>query len=249
MNDVNEGWIALYRVLLSKPIWNKATAEQKVVLITLLLMANHKESEWNWKGEKFSVLPGQFVCSLNSIIKKAGKGISIQNVRSSLALFKKLEFSTYKSTKEGRLITICNWDSYQIKLTEGQQSTQPTGNKGATTNKNVRILEEEISVIFEDFRQQFPGTKRGLKTEFDNFTTKNKPEIVEFLLPALNKEKHHRESLQKLAKFIPPWKNLSTWINQKCWEQEFSEASEQQSAKLKSQQSEIPSTDRKYKAI
>lgn len=221
MNDVNEGWIALYRALLSKPIWKKATAEQKVVLITLLLMANHKESEWNWKGEKFSVLPGQFVCSLNSIIKKAGKGISIQNVRSSLALFKKLEFSTYKSTKEGRLITICNWDSYQIKLTEGQQSTQPTGNKGATTNKNDKKEKNNISVIFEDFRQQFPGTKRGLDLEIDNFLKKNKPETVELLSPALQIEIIHREKLIQTNQFVPEWKNLTTWINKKCWTQEF----------------------------
>ena len=57
---------------------------------------------------------------------------------------------------------------------------------------------------------------------------KNNPEVVYLLLPALEKEKQNRAKLEQQKKydskiFIPSWKNLSTWINQKCWEQEFSE--------------------------
>ena len=35
------GWIVLHRKLLDKPIWFESTAEQKVILITLLLMAKY----------------------------------------------------------------------------------------------------------------------------------------------------------------------------------------------------------------
>ena len=123
-------------MLIEKPIWLRSTPEQKAVLITIMCLANHKENEWEWKGEKFNVLPGQFVTSLESIRLKTGLGISIQNVRSSLSRFKKLQFLTYESTKMGRVISICNWGEYQPEEKVAQQRTQQRGNKGATTNKN-----------------------------------------------------------------------------------------------------------------
>ena len=100
-------------------------------------MANHKQNEWVWKGKKFKVNAGQFVTSLESIAKKSGKGISIQNIRTALAYFEKLGFLINKSTKMGRLITIVNWESYQLNEIN-QQRNQPLPNKELTLNNNER---------------------------------------------------------------------------------------------------------------
>ncbi len=151
-----KGWIKLHRILKEKPIWKQSTPEQKTVLITLLLMANHDEKEWEWQGNKFRVNPGQFVTSLDSIKQEAGKGISIQNVRSSLNRFKKLEFLTWKSTKTGRIITICNWEDYQHMEDTAQQSSQQRPNKEPTTNKNEKNDKNRIklhSMKFKNFRE------------------------------------------------------------------------------------------------
>ena len=113
--------------------------EQKVILITLLLMANHEEKEWEWQGEKFKCKPGQFITSLKSIAEKAGPGISLQNVRTALSKFEKYEFLTNQSTNRNRLITITNWRLYQSQdkqLTSKLTSSQQTANKQLTTNKN-----------------------------------------------------------------------------------------------------------------
>lgn len=151
---MSEGWIKLYRCLFNKAIWQNSTPEHKVILITLLGMANHKGKEWEWKGKQFKAEPGMLVTSLDSICTMCGKGISIQNVRSALNKFEKYEFLTQEVTKTGRLITIVNWGIYQGVIEEGnkdtnkevtndQQSTnkevtksQQTGNKEVTTNKN-----------------------------------------------------------------------------------------------------------------
>lgn len=147
------GYMALYRCLLDKPIWKQSTPEQKSILITLLLMACHKENEWEWQGEKFKVLPGQMITSLNSIAKRAGKGISIQNVRTALVRFQKLGFLTYQSTKNGRLINIVNWHLYQGELIKGNKQTnkatrknQQRPNKDLTTNNNDNNEINNISV-------------------------------------------------------------------------------------------------------
>jgi len=135
------GWIKLYRQLLAKPIWQESTPEQKVILITLLSMANHEEREWEWQGEPYKANPGQFVTSLESIRKKCGKGISMQNVRTALKRFEKYEFLTNVPTNKNRLITIVNWEVYQSKdndLTKELTSNQQATNKQLTTNKNVK---------------------------------------------------------------------------------------------------------------
>lgn len=138
---LEQGWIKLHRTLIEKPIWKCSTQEQKVILITLLLMANHKPNEWEWNGQKYTLQSGEFITSLKSIAEKAGSGISIQNVRTAIDKFEKYEFLTNKSTNKNRLITIVNWEFYQSKdnestnkLTSDQQAT----NKQLTTNKNVK---------------------------------------------------------------------------------------------------------------
>lgn len=105
-------------------------------MITLLLMANHRENEWEWQGRRFKVKKGSFVTSLESIRKSAGKGISIQNVRAAIARYEKLGFLTNKSTKSGRLITVRNWSKYQQTEKATQQRNQQRGNKEATPNNN-----------------------------------------------------------------------------------------------------------------
>ncbi|MCP4116591.1 MAG: hypothetical protein GY737_14520 [Desulfobacteraceae bacterium] len=131
-----DGWISLHRKLLEKPIWLNSTPEQRSVLIAVLLMVNHEPKQWEWKGQQFTARPGQTITSLESIRKAAGKGISIQNVRSSLKRFKKLDFLTYEATKTGRLISIINWDSYQGVQHRTQHRAQQRPNKGPTTNNN-----------------------------------------------------------------------------------------------------------------
>ncbi len=107
------------------------------------MMVNHKESEWEWGGKKFKVMPGQTVTSIDSIMKESGKGISEQNVKTALNKFEKYGFLTSESTNTGRLVTIENWQAYQSNESEVNKGTnkeltknQQRGNKDLTPNKN-----------------------------------------------------------------------------------------------------------------
>lgn len=138
-----QGWICLYRDLLDKAIWQNSTAEQKTILITLLLMANHEPNQWEWKGKKYTVKSGEFITSLEKIVARCGKGITTQNVRSALKRFEKLQFLTNESTKQNRLIKIENWRFYQGRGNQPNKATnkevtktQQRPNKEVTTNNN-----------------------------------------------------------------------------------------------------------------
>ena len=134
---MSQGWIKLHRSLLDDELWNDCNERQKVVMITLLLMANHEERSWIFEGEKYIVQPGEMITSLKSISRKSG--VDISTVRRSLDKFEKYGFSTSKSTNKNRLISIVNWTKYQDR--DEEPTSKPTSNRQATdkqptTNKN-----------------------------------------------------------------------------------------------------------------
>jgi hypothetical protein len=89
---------------------------------------------------------------------------------------------------------------------------------------------EEKELLFDNFRKLYPGTKLGNKTEFENFKKKNsdwKSVLLE-LLPALLNQKQWRNEMTVANMFVPEWKNLKTWINQRCWEMEKPEIENKQ---------------------
>lgn len=157
MSD-NSGWVKVYRRLLGHPIWTNSTPEQKVILVTLLCMANHEPKKWEWNGTEFEVGRGQFITSLESIRSLCGKGVTTQKVRTALQRFKKLNFLTYESTKTGRLVTIVNYDKWQgdgdeanIDANKDLTKTQQRPNKDLTTNKNYKNYKNDKEV------SQFPA--------------------------------------------------------------------------------------------
>ncbi|MCK5175570.1 MAG: hypothetical protein KAR47_19400 [Planctomycetes bacterium] len=183
---MSKGWIKLHRCLLDHPLWLNSTPEQRNVLTTLLLMANHAERHWEFNGRPYTCKPGQMVTSIPSIRERCGSHVSIQNVRSALKRFKKLGFLTDKSTGRSRLISICNWEFYQnneipsnstanSKLTDTSQiaNSEPTPNKNVKNEKNVRrgpshpssfktfeqMQIEEARASFERAAKEFLGGK------------------------------------------------------------------------------------------
>ena len=166
---MTNGFFKVYRKLWDKPIWKQSTPIQKTILLTLLSMVNFAASEWEWQGQKFSVQPGQTITSLEHIAERCGKGVSIQNVRTALLRFEKLEFLTNASTKSGRLLTIVNWDLYQYvdgesnkagnnDLTKAQQSN----NNDLTPNKKNKKDEKDKNNKFYQNSSfaSFPSAKK-----------------------------------------------------------------------------------------
>src|SRR6185437_2598017 len=97
---MEQGWVKVHRSLLDKPIWTEATSEQKVILVTLLMMATHCERQWEWKGAPYSLKPGQMITSLPFLEQKCGKNVSVQKIRTALKRFEKYGFLTDESTHQ-----------------------------------------------------------------------------------------------------------------------------------------------------
>ena len=76
--------------------------------------------------------------------------------------------------------------------------------------------------IFEKFRSIYPGSKLGLGTEFENFKKKHSDwkEVLPQLEEKISAQIEWRKVLKLAGEFVPYWKNLGTWINNRCWEEE-----------------------------
>ncbi|EDO1027430.1 DnaD domain protein [Listeria monocytogenes] len=218
---MSHGWVKLHRDLKEKPIWRSSTPEQKTILVTLLMMANHKENEWEWMGKPFKAKPGEFVTSIKSITEECGKGISSQNVRTALKRFENYGFLTKESTKVNTLINIVNWGVYQES--ENKSNTlankqltndSQTANKQLTTNKNVRTKEcnknnNNSDLNFKDFWEQngfgmmLPIEQEKLLAWADDFSGNR--EIVFKALEVTSEQGANKRNYAYVNKILRNW--------------------------------------------
>ncbi|MGL5152411.1 MAG: hypothetical protein ACRC7N_17780, partial [Clostridium sp.] len=97
------GWVRIHRGLLKNKTWLEGKGEDKVVLITTLLLATHKE------GEDL----GEFVISKERLLEVCGKGFSYEVVYSSLIFLEERGFLTFSEKGCNYGIKISNWELYQ----------------------------------------------------------------------------------------------------------------------------------------
>ena len=139
------GYIKIYRQMKN---WGWYTdIPVKVLFLHLLLSANREAREWN--GIKIE--QGQLITSLEHLARDSG--LTVQQVRTALKKLKSTQEATYKSTSRNTIITINNWDKFQLSNTNcNKQITneQQTNNKQITTNKKERIEEDKNSFFIEE---------------------------------------------------------------------------------------------------
>lgn len=90
------------------------------------------------------------------------------------------------------------------------------------TGKANSVTEE----LFGKFFGTYPGNKEARAVAFQRFLRVAGAEaesIAERLMDAIENEKRHKEQLSKTpGAFVAQWKNISTWINNRCWDQVLS---------------------------
>lgn len=111
-----DGWIKLHRKLLTSKVWHCMDAEGKVILITMLLRASHSITRWQITASKTAALnPGELFITYRTFAVKCG--VSTKKLGTVLQQLAGLEFLTMRKNKDGTIISICNWYSYQTPET------------------------------------------------------------------------------------------------------------------------------------
>lgn len=206
------GYFKLYRELLNKPIWLNSSNEQRVILITLLAMANWKETEWDYYGEKIKLNPGQFIASAPAIKERCNSSeITIMKIRTALERFEKLDFLTVsltgKSTKSGKLITIVNWRLYQSNEEEDNRQNNRQNNKEITDRQptdNRHIKEEG-----KEYKELKEDKEKGFERFWELYPSKRKKPVAR--IAWMNMRIHSEEQYALINAAVERYKKTNQW--------------------------------------
>ena len=156
---MNTGYIKLYRKVTNSFVWTNANMFK---LWSLCLMeASHKESRFIFNGQEIAVSSGQFVTGRAVIEKEFKEGVPRdqqivgRTLWRWLKKFENEQMLSISSTPKYSVITINNWDDYQVndqqvsnnRPTSVQQLSTYKNEKNDKNEKNVVVVEEQQSVF------------------------------------------------------------------------------------------------------
>jgi hypothetical protein len=163
-----KGYIKLYRKLLCNPIFKNPYLLQ--LFVYCLLKANHSEGKAFYGADEIMLNPGQFVTGRFELSAALGG-----NASSTYKRLKRLESLTMiglQSNNKNTLVTVLNWESYQIDKSDldnevtanGQESNRKVTGKGqqSNTNKNVKNDKNVKKDIYSDYTEN-PNLLKALK--------------------------------------------------------------------------------------
>lgn len=163
MDCIPEGYVLLARKIRGSPLWKSLKATQRVVLIELLLQAQHQDSKVVRNGEIIFLKRGQIATSYQQLVDDiAEKTITLKVVRNTINKLIKNNFlakdEEKSRAKKGLLLTIVNYCVYQDPqnyvvreygkemVSSWAKEGQVKGNNGAINNNvnNENIPYNEI---------------------------------------------------------------------------------------------------------
>lgn len=215
------GWIRVSRSIKDKGFYKDS--EYVHLWIHILLTVNHTTTEFLFNGRMQKLLPGQMIAGRRKLALDTG--ISQSKIDRILKCYESEQQIEQQMSHRFRVLTVLNWGSYQKSEPLNEQimnSKRATGEPLVNTYNECNKEDNEKNKLFETFRLLFPGTKRGLATEYRDFIKKHMD--WQDVLPQLkiSLENQIKIRTQKAAKneFVPEWKHLKTWIHNRCWEEE-----------------------------
>ena len=195
-----EGWIKLHRSLLE---WEWFTDSNTLhVFIYLLLKANIKPLKY--KG--FLVPVGSLVVSVREVGEVLG--LSYKTVRTAFERLTKGEQITTQATNKFTIVTICNYEDYQIaEKTEGRTKGAQNANKGQTKGaRRAHIEEEEKNIVIIQDNNLLEGENQNhaiLPTQGEGKGKRDLGEITGEFMRSLEKfiGVYPNEMLQDFARY------------------------------------------------
>ena len=195
------GWIKIYRSLSNKGWYKKS--DYVHLWINILIKATHRGIEFMFNGENVKLSAGQFITGRKKLSEETG--ISESKIERILKFFEENEQQIeQQKTNRNRLITVLNWDLYQV--TE-QQSEQPVDtNKNVKNKKNIK----EFWDLYHSITKLPKSDKEAAKKYWAALSEKEKQKAIDNIQP-------YYDSISD-KKFI---KKARTYLSSKSFNDEF----------------------------
>lgn len=201
------GWIKLHRKMLKNPIVCK-DADHLAIWVYLLMSATHEEYATLFEGKKILLQPGQLVTGRKKISSELC--VSDSKVHRVLKDFENEQQIEQQTKTHGRLITITNWNQYQMC---GHQAEQQV-------NSNRTASEQQVNTIQEYKEQKNERSNLSITNVIDCEDKSSRDDIKQVLemwnsLPA---------AIPKVQRLIPG-KSRYMWLRARLREYSLAEIS------------------------
>lgn len=154
-----DGWIKLHRKIWDSPTVTR-DSDYLAVWIYLITHATHKEYKTYFNGSKIVVKPGQLITGRKKIA--AITRVSESKIFRILKCFENEQQIEQQTKPSGSVISIVNWDKYQIN----EQPNEQQMNNERTTNEQPMNTIQELKELKEQKEEQ--------ETYTDNINSMNR---------------------------------------------------------------------------
>lgn len=216
MTNKDKGYIKLYRSLQDKGYYSDP--EYVALWVHLLMCASYQQKEYFFNGKIGHLKPGQFITGRDSLSKTLT--IHRSKVERILKVFENEHQIEQQTTNKFRIITILNWEEYQVSE---QQNEQPVSIQRATNEQQMSTIKKEkkekniYTSDFLSFYNSYPK-RIGRDAAWKAWQNCNgrRPDLVD-LIQAIENQKKSENWTKENGKYIP---HPSTWLNQGRWADE-----------------------------
>ena len=164
---MEKGWIKVHRSITECFIWTDKPFDKARAWIDLLLLVCHKNKKILIDGKPFTVSRGSYLISRGKLAERWGW--SLKKLDNYLRVLESEEMVTTFSTKKGIVITIVNYDKFQV-----QGTTEDTVED--TTKDTVEDIPEEIAEDTAEDRQK--KELKNVKNDKNNNISSSFSQIV-----------------------------------------------------------------------
>ena len=139
--EIPDGAVLVARAILNSSIWTMR-AEDKIVAITCICLANWRERSWFNGIENMTIKRGQFVRSWDHLAEACQ--LSLQSVRTSVKNLENVGFLTRKLTGHVQLFTVPKYSHYQ-DLTKYSDQIHDESNK--VSNSELTASQQQANSV------------------------------------------------------------------------------------------------------
>jgi hypothetical protein len=199
------GWIKLHRSIMDNSLWRMEKFTQAQAWIDLLLTTNFKDGFFSAKnGEKVSVKRGE--CG-HSIVTLSERWMwSRGKVSRFLNFLESQKMIQQKREKTTTIITICNYEAFQMEQQTGHQTVQQTGHQTVhqTGHQTVhQTVQQTVHQTVHDIRKK--EGEKGRREEGKNKDTPLPPQGGNASGVGDNSTRGEEEQPKpKRTRFVPP---------------------------------------------
>jgi len=161
--ELHEGYIKLFRKSIKHPLFSHPAAWH--YWIYCLLKANHAPKKIIWNKKEMIVGKGSFITGR----KKASRetGLSEKNIRTAIETLKNLEMITSKTASRFTLLSICNYEKYQLY---NSKNGQQRASRGPAEGHKQELINTIKKKTLTDFKKQksvykVSSNEKSLKTK------------------------------------------------------------------------------------